>query len=300
MSEIGSGQGSSYSGTLDTNASVELDAPNAGKTKARAAVVNDLSACIIAVETTLGVDPQGTKATVVARINQEHNADGSHKDTLIVTVSGHNQSISGRKIFASGISLGVDGLYGTATGPTTGRTTVGASGSMWLMDDVKTSGSFIAAVGLIKGLNIYGDNIYRNNYPIFSKINEAIASNAAVITLPSTPSTTIATLGLGNVLTGQRILCIAEVSSTKGGTAGLTRISILKDSGSASIDFYGLFSTAIQQGYHPASTNMTISISTIMRITGNGTLTIALEGLSAGSNASIATNDGVIHAIVIE
>jgi len=29
-------------------------------------------------------------------------------------------------------------------------------------------------------------------------------------------------------------------------------------------------------------------------------LTIALEGLSAGSNASIATNDGAIHAIVIE
>ena len=196
--------------------------------------------------------------------------------------------------------MGVDGLFGTATGYTTGKTVVGASGAIWSMDDVKTSGSFIAKVGLIQGLNIYGDNIYRNNYPIFSKINEATASNAAVITLPSTPSTTIATLGLGNVLTGQRILCIAEVSSTKGGTAGLTRISILKDSGSASIDFYGLFSTAIQQGYHPASTNMTISISTIMRITGNGTLTIVLQGLSAGSNASIATNDGVIHAIVIE
>src|SRR3989304_1784006 len=141
MGEIGSDSGSLYPGGLDTNASPEIDAPNPGKTKARKAVVEDLSACIIAIETTLGVDPQGTKATVVARLNAEHNADGSHKDTLIVTVSGHNQSISGRKIFASGISLGVDGLFGTATGHTIGKTVVGASGAMWFQDDIRTSGS---------------------------------------------------------------------------------------------------------------------------------------------------------------
>ena len=141
MSEIGAGSGSSYPGGLDANASVEVNAPNPGKTKARKEVVEDLSACIINIETTLGVDPQGSKATVVARLDQEHNADGSHKDTLVVTVSGHNQSISGRKIFASGISLGVDGLYGTATGHTTGKTVVGASGAMWFQDDVRISGS---------------------------------------------------------------------------------------------------------------------------------------------------------------
>ena len=142
MSEIGAGSGSSYPGGLDANASVEINAPNPGKTKARKEVVEDLSACIINIETTLGVDPQGSKATVVARLDTEHNADGSHKDTLIVTVSGHNQSISGRKIFASGISLGVDGLYGTSTTQVPGMTTVGASGAMWFCDDVRTSGSF--------------------------------------------------------------------------------------------------------------------------------------------------------------
>ena len=168
------------------------------------------------------------------------------------------------------------------------------------MDDVKTSGSFIAAVGLIKGLNIYGNNIYRNNYSVFSKINDVTASNAVVITLVSAPSTVIATLGLGTVVAGQRILCIAEVSSTKGGTAGLTGISINKTAGSASIDFYELFSTATQEGYHPASTLMIQSISTIMRVTANGTLTIALSGISKGSNASISSNNGAIHAIIIE
>lgn len=142
MSEIGSGSGSSYPGTLDTNATVETNAPNPGKTKAKAEIVNDLAAAIIAIETELGVDPAGSKATVVARLDQEHNADGSHKDSLIVTVSGHNQNITGRKVFASGISLGVDGLYGTSTTQTTGQTTVGASGAMWFSDDVRTSGSF--------------------------------------------------------------------------------------------------------------------------------------------------------------
>lgn len=144
MSEIGSGSGSSYPGTLDTNATIEVDAPNAGKTKAKAAIVNDLAACILAVETELGVDPAGSKATVVARLDQEHNADGSHKDSLIVTVSGHNQNITGRKVFASGISLGIDGLYGTSTGPMVGRNTVGASGAMWFSDDIKGSNRFHA------------------------------------------------------------------------------------------------------------------------------------------------------------
>ena len=92
MSEIGSGSGSSYPGTLDTNSNVEVDAPNAGKTKAKAAIVNDLAACILAIEAELGTDPAGSKATVVARLDQEHNADGSHNDSYIVTVSGNNQT----------------------------------------------------------------------------------------------------------------------------------------------------------------------------------------------------------------
>ena len=137
MSEIGAGSGSSYPGGLDANASGEVNAPNPGKTKARKEVVEDLSACIIAIETELGVDPAGSKATVVARLNTEHNSDGSHNDAYIVTVSGQNQNITGRKVFSSGISLGVDGLYGTSTGLLTGKTSVGASGSMWMADDLR-------------------------------------------------------------------------------------------------------------------------------------------------------------------
>lgn len=130
MSEIGSGSGSSYPGTLDTNATIEVDAPNAGKTKAKAAIVNDLAACILSIETELGVDPAGSKATVVARIDQEHNADGSHKDSYVVTVSGSPQTVTGHKVFASGIDVGIWGIKGTATVAESGYVRPSGDGSL--------------------------------------------------------------------------------------------------------------------------------------------------------------------------
>ena len=146
MSEIGSGSGSAYPGTLDTNANVEVDAPNAGKTKAKAAIVNDLAACILAIETELGTDPAGSKATVVARLDQEHNADGSHNDSYIVTVSGNNQTITGQKIFPkqiiaqSGIDTNIWGWTGSSVGHKVGLNTVNSSGTIFAWD-IKISGT---------------------------------------------------------------------------------------------------------------------------------------------------------------
>ena len=79
MGNIGSGSGSSYPGTLDTQTAVEVDSPAGGKTKARAAVPNDLAACVLAVETALGTNPQGSKSDVKSFLQIEHNADGTHK-----------------------------------------------------------------------------------------------------------------------------------------------------------------------------------------------------------------------------
>lgn len=154
MSEIGSGSGSSYPGTLDANSSPEVNAPNPGKTKARKEVVEDLSACIIAIETTLGVNPQGSKSTVVARIDQEHNADGSHKDSYVITVSGSPQTVTGHKVFASGIDVGIWGIIGSDTNHRAGRTAVGASGAMWFMDDVRVSGSIHIARNPVADLEV--------------------------------------------------------------------------------------------------------------------------------------------------
>jgi hypothetical protein len=54
MGNIGSGTGSSFPTTKDTQSSPEVDSPNARKTKARAAVVNDLASAILAIEGFVG------------------------------------------------------------------------------------------------------------------------------------------------------------------------------------------------------------------------------------------------------
>src|SRR3990167_4943349 len=77
MSELGSGSGSSYPGSLDTDSTVEVDSPSASKTLARIAVPNDLAAAIVAIETELGTDPAGTAwATVVLRLAALTNVAG--------------------------------------------------------------------------------------------------------------------------------------------------------------------------------------------------------------------------------
>lgn len=76
--ELGGGAGSSFPGALDTDNSLEVDAPNAGKTKARAAVPNDLAAAIVSVQTELGTDPAGTLTNVKTFLQTEHNTNGTH------------------------------------------------------------------------------------------------------------------------------------------------------------------------------------------------------------------------------
>ena len=150
MAEIGNGLGSGYPGSLDTNTAIEVDAPSAAKTKAKAAIVNDLASAILAIETELGVDPAGSQATVVARINQEHIADGTHKDTLVCVLSGV-QTHTAQKTFTkevltpSGIQMGYWGLGGSGTQHERDRVVVSHSGAMWIWGDVRSSG----AIGMI-------------------------------------------------------------------------------------------------------------------------------------------------------
>jgi hypothetical protein len=99
MGEIGSGGGSSYPTALDTNNTPEVNSPNAGKTKARAEVPNDLAGAVVAIETELGTDPAGTLTDVKTFLQTEHNADGTHDATKIVEIAG-TQTITGDKTFS--------------------------------------------------------------------------------------------------------------------------------------------------------------------------------------------------------
>lgn len=86
MAELGDGGGTSYPGTLDTDNVLEVDSPNASKTKARADVPNDANAAIVAIETELGTDPAGTTANVKTFLQTEHNTDGTHQSGHIVQI----------------------------------------------------------------------------------------------------------------------------------------------------------------------------------------------------------------------
>jgi len=100
MAELGSGNGSGYPASLDTDTSKEVNQPNASKTKARAEVVNDLAAAIIAIQTELGVDPAGTLTDLKTFVQTEHNSNGTHKNTLVVMLAG-SQTITGQKTFTT-------------------------------------------------------------------------------------------------------------------------------------------------------------------------------------------------------
>lgn len=154
MAEIGSGNGSDYPSSLDTNTSIEVNSPNAGKTKARAEVVNDLGSAIIAIETELGTAPSGSLSDVRTYLQTEHNSDGTHDGSLVGTLAGA-QTFTGQKTFSGGVlwskgadiasasalTLGSDGNYFDVTG-TTDITSINAVGvgflAMLHFDDALT------------------------------------------------------------------------------------------------------------------------------------------------------------------
>lgn len=102
MAELGSGSGSGYPGAVDTDVSQEINSPNAGRTKARAEVINDAYAAIIALQTELGTNPAGSLTDVKTWLQTEHGADGTHDATKIVEIAGA-QTVTGAKTFSGGV-----------------------------------------------------------------------------------------------------------------------------------------------------------------------------------------------------
>ena len=115
MAEIGTGSGSNYPASLDTDTTQEVNTPNAGRTKARAEVVNDLASAIVAIETELGTDPAGSLTDVKTYLQTEHNADATHKVSLVGMLAGA-QTFTGSKTFSATMKLakGADVVSGTA------------------------------------------------------------------------------------------------------------------------------------------------------------------------------------------
>lgn len=81
----------------------------------RAAVPNDLSAAVVAIETELGTDPAGTLTNVKTYLQTEHNTDGTHKVSLVAMLAG-TQTIAGTKTFsAANVHTGAETHSGIET-----------------------------------------------------------------------------------------------------------------------------------------------------------------------------------------
>lgn len=126
------------------------------------------------------------------------------------------------------------------------------------------------------------------------KRTEANGTNAAAVTVTAA-STIVATIDLGTVNTGDRVLISARVAGTKGATAGQTT-ALLSASGTASISVYGGH-TSIDPST-PASGVTGFALNSWVVVTAGGTLTVGVNGISAGSDLTVAISDSSIVGVV--
>ena len=80
MNEIGTGSGSGYPSSLDTNNVLEYDKESAEKTLVRADVVNDIADALVNIQTELGTDPAGSLTDVKTFLQAEHSTAGEHTE----------------------------------------------------------------------------------------------------------------------------------------------------------------------------------------------------------------------------
>lgn len=83
MAELGSGNGTEYPGELDTYNTTVADSVD----DIKAQHMNDVNQAVVAIQNELGKDPAGSAATVVARIDAEHNANGTHAAVTATSVT---------------------------------------------------------------------------------------------------------------------------------------------------------------------------------------------------------------------
>jgi hypothetical protein len=128
------------------------------------------------------------------------------------------------------------------------------------------------------------------------RVDEQTGKNAGAVTILAA-STDIAFTAAMTVAVGDRIFVMANVQFTKGATGGLTTIYTYKQAGTSTLVWELDAPDAGQRETIVANDTPGMMLASIARVTGAGTLTLAVAGLSAGSNSTVAINGGQIHAL---
>lgn len=154
MAEIGTGGGSGYPSSKDTNNLIEYDHESANKTKVRANVVNDLAAALVAIEGELGTDPAGNQTDLKTRLAKSMAADGDvgkirhrlgYDDTLKTAVYDGGSSPVAGAIYAD---EGTESVDAVTIEVESGTTIIGNKN--YKIDYTKTSGSTGTGIPAIK------------------------------------------------------------------------------------------------------------------------------------------------------
>jgi hypothetical protein len=128
---------------------------------------------------------------------------------------------------------------------------------------------------------------------------EGSAQNAGSVTVTS-GGTVVLTLDLGTVVSGDRILVTSRVVSDKGGTGGDTDYLINKESGTATIAFHHTFASLFTRLVNQAAASQgVVSLMGVAKVTGDGTLILAVRSASLGSNSTVGIGGCELYAWVI-
>jgi hypothetical protein len=130
------------------------------------------------------------------------------------------------------------------------------------------------------------------------RVDEETGQNAGVVTILAA-ATQIVSLASMTVAVGDRIFWSGFARVLKGATTGHTQVFCNHVSGTAVLaEALGLTGADLDINQANATTEFR-RISGIYMVTGAGTAVLGLGGLSAGSNSTVAINDGQLHALVL-
>ena len=113
MSELGSGAGSTFPDTIDTNSVLEYNASSSNKTRASADIINDLSDAIVNIENNIGQNAEGTYSDIAGRLDGAITTKYIVRKMQVTGTTGSPQTVS----YADLTAISGDSLPETLTSP---------------------------------------------------------------------------------------------------------------------------------------------------------------------------------------
>lgn len=161
----------------------------------------------------------------------------------------------------------------------------------------ETSGLTTRATYTGATVQIYDDASSGTNE--YSGDNKPIANvtNAGNVTITSSPGAAT-TFGPINVNKGERYLVEGFINATKGPTAGEFLTQLAK-TGTATANFGANRSSLLERAAQGVTATIAHSVSGVLTVTANGTLTFQLIGTSTGSNSDVLAGDAQLSIVLL-